>query len=173
MNKSKGVTVWLTGLSGSGKTTIATELESLFKEKGFKVEKIDGDVLRETLSKDLGFSKEDRDTNVERSAFLAKTLNNHGVVAIVSLISPYREKRDWARNYIENFFEVYVNCPLGACEERDAKGLYIRARKGEIPDFTGISDRYEEPVNPELTLDTKLLEPKECALRIVKALKII
>lgn len=150
----KGCTLWFTGLSGSGKSILASNVAAILKEQGLKVEVLDGDVVRTNLSKGLGFSKEDRDTNIKRIAYVAKLLSRNGVLVITAAISPYREIRDDARESIGNFVEVYVKCPLDVLIQRDAKGLYEKALKGEIPNFTGVSDPYEEPLNPELIVET-------------------
>ncbi|MBW4455969.1 MAG: adenylyl-sulfate kinase [Nostoc indistinguendum CM1-VF10] len=153
MNR-KGLVLWLTGLSGAGKTTIAKGLEHELRERGCLVEVLDGDVIRTNLSKGLGFSKEDREINIRRIGFVANLLSRNGVVAIVAAISPYRTARKELRQTIENFIEVYVNASLQVCEERDVKGLYARARAGEIKAFTGIDDLYEEPLNPDIVCYT-------------------
>jgi adenylylsulfate kinase len=149
---------WLTGLSGSGKTTIARALEPKLKELGFKTELLDGDVVRKELSPDLGFTKEDREKHARRVVYLCKLLSRNGIVSIVSLISPYREFRAYARKEIginDNFIEVYVNCSLESCIKRDPKGLYKKALAGEIRDLTGLQDPYEEPLNPEIVIYTE------------------
>ena len=146
----KGFILWFTGLSGSGKTTITKALEPELKARGCKVEILDGDVVRTNLSKGLGFSQEDRDTNIRRIGFVAHLLSRNGVVAMTAAISPYRAIRDEIRAMEPNFVEVYVTAPLEVCEGRDVKGLYAKARAGEIKGFTGIDDPYEEPVNPEI-----------------------
>src|SRR5437763_915381 len=151
----EGFTVWFTGLSGAGKSTLANLLAEQLRERGKRVELLDGDEVRQNLSSGLGFSKTDRDANIRRIAFVAKLLSRNGVVAITAAISPYREIRDEARAEIKNFVEVFVDCPLEVCEERDIKGLYARARAGEITQFTGISDPYEPPLNPEVTVHTE------------------
>lgn len=151
----KGCTVWLTGYSGAGKTTISRELEQRMLERGIPCEILDGDAVRTHLSKDLGFSREDRCTNILRIGFVAELLARHGVCVIVSAISPYRNARDLVRERIDNFAEVYVRCPIATCEKRDVKGLYKKARNGEIRQFTGISDCYEEPIHPEIICDTE------------------
>jgi adenylyl-sulfate kinase len=151
---AKGFAVWLTGLSGAGKSTIAEALAEALHELGQPVEILDGDVIRTTLSKGLGFSREDRNTNVARIALLSSLLSKHGVAAISAAISPFAEGRDLARAQIENFVEVYVECPLEVVKARDVKGLYARADRGEIPQFTGISDPYEPPVAPEIVVRT-------------------
>jgi len=150
----KGIVVWFTGLSGAGKTTVADELDKILREKGVRVQRLDGDIVRQSLTKDLGFSKEDRDTNIERVAFVAKLLSDHGVIVLSTFISPYKRHRELIREMAENFAEVFVNASLEVCEERDVKGLYKKARAGEIANFTGINDPYEAPENPDLVLNT-------------------
>lgn len=145
-----GMLLWFTGLSGAGKTTIALGVTEKLKAQNYKVELLDGDVVRTHLSKGLSFSKEDRDINIRRIAFVADLLSRNGIITIAAAISPYRELRDEIRKTSTNFIEVYVNASLEVCEARDVKGLYARARKGEIPNFTGISDPYEAPVTPEI-----------------------
>jgi adenylylsulfate kinase len=146
----QGVTLWFTGLSGSGKTTIAQAVERELKARHCKVEMLDGDIVRTNLSKGLSFSKQDRDINVRRIGFVANLLSRNGVVAITAAISPYRAIRNEIREMTQSFMEVYVNAPLEVCESRDVKGLYALARSGEIKNFTGIDDPYEEPLNPEV-----------------------
>lgn len=150
----EGLTIWFTGLSGAGKSTIANMLVERLHAVGRRVELLDGDEIRKNLSSGLGFTKEDRDANIRRIAFVAKLLSRNGVIAITAAISPYRALRDEARADIRNFVEVFVDCPLEICEERDVKGLYARARTGEIKQFTGISDPYEAPENPEVVVHT-------------------
>lgn len=154
MIEHPGFTLWFTGLSGSGKTTVAKALYPKLQERGMRVERLDGDVVRESLTKDLGFSKEDRDTNIQRVTFVAKVLSRNNVAVLASFISPYAKTRDYVRGETTNFIEVYVNAPLEVCEERDVKGMYAKARTGEIKNFTGISDPYEAPENPDITLPT-------------------
>ena len=166
-----GFTLWFTGLSGSGKTTISKSVEKVLKERGLLVEVLDGDIVRKYLSWDLGFSKEDRDTNIKRLTFVAKLLSRNGVASLVAFISPYRELRDWARKETTNFVEVYVKCPVEVCSERDTKGLYQKAKAGEIANFTGISDPYEEPLNPELIVETDNEAPEESAARVIEKLE--
>jgi adenylyl-sulfate kinase len=169
-----GFTLWFTGLSGSGKTTIAELLAPELERRGRMVEKLDGDVVRTHLSYGLGFSKADRDANVERIGWVASRLTRAGVAVIVSAISPYEEARRKARAFVEPcgpFLEIHVATPLEECERRDVKGLYAKARAGEIPEFTGISDPYEEPANPELRLDTMQLAPAESVQRILARLE--
>jgi adenylylsulfate kinase len=152
--KQRGVTIWFTGLSGAGKTTITRALERKLREQDYPVEILDGDVVRENLTKGLGFSKEDRDENIRRIGFVANLLTRHGVIVLVSAISPYREIREEVKQRIGDFVEVFVNAPLAVCEDRDVKGLYKRARNGEIKSFTGIDDPYEPPLNPEVECRT-------------------
>jgi adenylyl-sulfate kinase len=166
-----GVTIWLTGLSGAGKSTIARRLEPALRSRGHHVEVLDGDEVREYLSKGLGFSKEDRDTNVRRIAYVAKLLTRSGAVAITAAISPYREIRDEARSHIGSFVEVHVRCPLDELIRRDVKGLYERALRGEIAHFTGVSDPYEPPVAPEVVVDTHLESPEQSVARILSTLE--
>ena len=154
MTEQQGFTLWFTGLSGSGKTALAKAVEVELRNRRWKVERLDGDIVRKSLSKDLGFSKEDRDTNIERVTFVAKLLTRNGVAVLCSFISPYGERRARSRAEIGNFVECYVQCPLEVCMERDAKGLYQRAMAGEIENFTGISDPYEPPQNPEIVVNT-------------------
>lgn len=168
----RGATVWLTGLSGSGKSTVADALAAKLHELGVLTAILDGDNVRHGLNRDLGFSPEDRKENIRRIAEVAKLFSSFGVVNILAFISPYREDRDFARSIREedDFLEVYVKVPLEVAEERDPKGLYAKARSGEIPSFTGISAPYEEPLDPELVLDTDVLSPEESAERILVAL---
>jgi adenylylsulfate kinase len=167
----QGFTLWFTGLSGSGKTTLARGVEEKLRDRGLKVEVLDGDVVRTNLSKGLGFSKEDRDTNIKRIGFVCKLLTRNGVAAIASAISPYREVRDYVRQDIGRFVEVYCRCPVDVLIERDVKGLYQKALDGEIENFTGISDPYEEPLNPEVIVDTEREDPKESVAKIMAKLE--
>ncbi|HSE82953.1 MAG TPA: adenylyl-sulfate kinase [Thermodesulfobacteriota bacterium] len=166
----KGFTVWFTGLSGSGKTTLARMLEQKINEMGFHVEVLDGDEVRERLSKGLGFSKEDRDENIWRIAYVARLITNSGGVAITCAISPYREMREKARKDIGRFTEVYVNCPVEECIKRDVKGLYKKALKGEIKNFTGVSDPYEPPLSPEIVVETHKETHEESLNKIINGL---
>ncbi|HHT9111500.1 MAG TPA: adenylyl-sulfate kinase [Candidatus Brocadiaceae bacterium] len=168
---NKGFTVWFTGLSGSGKSTISCLLEKKVQERGRNVEILDDDVARTNLGQYLGFSKQDRDINIQRIAFVCKLLTRNGVACISAAISPYREARENARQEIENFVEVYVKCPLEICVERDVKGLYKKALKGEIPGFTGVSDPYEEPLNPEIIVETNKETVEESVNKILKKLE--
>lgn len=167
----KGFTLWFTGLSQSGKTTIAKEVAKILNTEGIIVERLDGDVVRQSLSKDLGFSKEDRDENIRRVGDVARFFNQRGVVVIASFISPYRETRRELRNKIPKFIEVYCKCPIEVCMQRDTKGLYKKAENGEIPHFTGISDPYEEPTNAEIVLSTDRESIVDCALQVIQFLK--
>ena len=163
-----GYCLWFTGLSGSGKTTITNLLVKELLKRGSKLEVLDGDVVRENLSKGLGFSKEDRDTNIRRIAFVANLLSRNGVPVITAAISPYREIRDEARQMMgDRFIEIYVKASVEACEERDVKGLYAKARSGEIKEFTGVSDPYEEPIDPEITVETENQSPEDSAQQIL------
>ena len=168
---SQGFTIWLTGLSGAGKSTIAEALTPLLRRRGVRVEVLDGDIVRTNLSQGLGFSKEDRDTNIRRIGFVAYLLARNGVGVITAAISPYREIRDEVRAQIGDFVEVYVRCSLDELARRDVKGLYARALRGEIANFTGVSDPYEEPLNPEVVVDTERETVEESVQRIVTALE--
>ena len=152
--EQKGVTVWFTGLSGAGKTALAIRLEQELRQRGLRVERLDGDIVRQGLTSDLGFSKEDRDKNIERVTFVAKLLTRNGVAVLCSFISPYRQARANVRQQTGNFVEVYCHAPLETLIKRDVKGLYKKALAGEIENFTGISDPYEEPVNPEVIINS-------------------
>jgi adenylylsulfate kinase len=151
---SRGLTVWLTGLPASGKSTLAQALQERFREVKHNVEVLDGDAIRRTISNDLGFSREDRDENVRRIGNIAGLLASNGVTVIVAAVSPYRAARDLNRHDIENYLEVYCRCPLEVAETRDPKGIYRRARAGELRHVTGIDDPYEEPLHPEVIVDT-------------------
>ncbi|GAB4237012.1 MAG: adenylyl-sulfate kinase [Elainellaceae cyanobacterium] len=169
--KQRGVTIWFTGLSGAGKTTICRAVEAELRAKGHQVEVLDGDVVRENLTKGLGFSKDDRDTNIRRIGFVSQLLTRNGVIVLVSAISPYREVREEVRQTIGDFVEVYVSAPLEVCEQRDVKGLYKRARAGEIKQFTGIDDPYEPPLNPEVECKTHQETLEESVAKVIKALE--
>ena len=168
MSEHPGFTIWFTGLSGAGKTTISDLVAPALRERGLKVEVLDGDVVRTNLSKGLGFSKEDRDTNIRRIAFVADLLSRNGVGVITAAISPYAEIRDEAHETMgDRFLEIYVKASVETCAERDVKGLYEKAFKGEIKEFTGVSDPYEAPENPALVLDTENESPEESAQKVV------
>lgn len=170
-NGERGFTLWFTGLSGAGKTTISEIVEKELRGRGRRAEVLDGDIVRTNLSKGLGFSKEDRDTNILRIGFVAELLTRNGVPVIVSAISPYKEARDQVRRNIVDFVEVYVHCPLEVCAERDVKGLYKKAFEGEIEHFTGVSDPYEPPEAPDLILHTEQEEPQESARKVIEKLE--
>ena len=172
MANDKGFTLWFTGLSGAGKTTISKLVEEELHNRRNRLEILDGDVVRENLSKGLGFSKEDRDTNIRRIAFVADLLSRNGVPVITAAISPYREIRDEARELMgPRFIEVFVKASVEECIERDPKGLYKKALAGEIKEFTGVSDPYEEPLNPEIVLDTEAETPEESAAKLIALLE--
>jgi adenylyl-sulfate kinase len=170
MKEQKGFTLWFTGLPCSGKTAVADRVAEILRKKGLKVERLDGDIVRQGLTRDLGYSKKDRDENIRRVTFVAKLLTRNGVAVLTSFISPYREIRAHARQEIGNFVEVYVKCPLEVCMKRDAKGMYQKATRGEIKEFTGISDPYEEPLNPEAVLETDKETVEDCASKVIHAL---
>lgn len=168
----EGLVIWLTGLSGAGKTTIAERLVSSLLARGYKVELLDGDVVRTNLSKGLGFSREDRDTNIQRIGFVAGLLARNGVIVVVAAISPYASARDLVRRKIQKFVEVYVACPLSVLVQRDTKGLYRRALSGEIEHFTGISDPYEPPSTPDVVIHTDRDSVEDAVDRIYHSLDI-
>jgi adenylyl-sulfate kinase len=166
-----GFTLWFTGLSGAGKSTLANLAAGELRQRGHRVEVLDGDEVRTNLSKGLGFSKEDRDTNIRRIGYVCKLLARNGVIAISAAISPYREIRDEVRAQHEHFFEVYVKCPLVTLVERDVKGLYRKALMGEISNFTGVSDPYEEPFSPELVIESHRESPGQSLERLLQTLE--
>jgi adenylyl-sulfate kinase len=166
-----GFTLWLTGLSGSGKTTIAKLVAQELRDRDLKVERLDGDIVRQSLTRDLGFSKEDRDKNIERVTFVAKLLTRNGVAVLCSFISPYRARRQKSRQEIGEFIEVFVECPVTVCADRDVKGMYAKAFAGEIQNFTGVSDPYEDPEEPEIVCHTAEETPEESAAIIVAYLE--
>lgn len=162
-----GCCLWFTGFSGAGKSTIAEIVVAELRRRGRRVELLDGDEVREHLSRDLGFSKEDRDENIRRIGWVASVLARNGVVAVTAAISPYRAGRDEVRGWIDEFVEIHVATTLDECEARDVKGLYARARAGEIPEFTGVSDPYEPPLAPEVRVETAGRSPRESAAEVV------
>ncbi|MGL5193650.1 MAG: adenylyl-sulfate kinase [Chroococcales cyanobacterium] len=169
--QQRGVTVWFTGLSGAGKTTISQGVEKKLRSLGYQLEVLDGDIVRQNLTKGLGFSKEDRDENIRRIGFVSHLLTRNGVIVLVSAIAPYREIREEVRHRIGDFVQVYVNAPLEVCEERDVKGLYKKARAGEIKNFTGIDDPYEAPLNPDIECSTKDESEAESIAKVLQYLK--
>jgi len=166
----RGFTVWLTGMSGAGKSTISRQLAVELAKRGENVEVLDGDIVRTHLSKGLGFSHEDRNTNIARIAYVASLLVRHGAAEITAAISPYAAARAGARARIGNFLEVYVKCPIDELVRRDVKGLYAKALKGEIDQFTGVSDDYEEPASPDVTVNTRDETVEQSVAKIVEAL---
>ncbi len=164
---AKGLTVWFTGLSGAGKTTICRNVQTELLAAGMPVEVLDGDAIRNNLSSDLGFSEEDRKENIKRIAYVAQLLTRNGVVVLVAAISPYRSSREEARTAIGNFLEIYVNAPLEVCEARDPKGLYRRARSGELKRFTGIDQPYEEPLSPDVECHTDIESAIESSGKVI------
>jgi adenylyl-sulfate kinase len=172
---NKGFTLWFTGLSGAGKSTLSVPVAERVRKAGLQVEVLDGDEVRTHLSKGLGFSKEDRDTNIRRIGFVAELLSKNGVVAITAAISPYREVRDEVRQKVTRhgagFCEVYVECPIPVLAERDVKGLYKKALAGEVKNFTGVSDPYEPPVSPEVTVDSSKERVEDSVEKILSTLK--
>jgi adenylyl-sulfate kinase len=167
----KGFTVLLTGMSGAGKSTAAKLLDQLLRDAGARVELLDGDLIRTHLSKGLGYTREDRNENIKRIGFVCELLSRNGIVAIVAAIAPYREARQEMRARMENFVEVYVKCPLDVLIARDDKGLYKKALAGEIPHFTGVSDPYEEPLHPEVTIDSSMEVPEKAVAKVWAALE--
>jgi len=168
---SEGFTLWFTGLSGAGKSTLANIVAEELKGRGHRVEILDGDEVRTNLSKGLGFSKEDRDTNIRRIGYVCKLLARNGVIAISAAISPYRDIRDEVRQAHNKFFEVFMKCPLDTLVERDVKGLYKKALRGEIGSFTGVSDPYEEPLNPELVIESDRETVQDSVVKLVSRLE--
>jgi len=148
--QDSGAVVWFTGLSGAGKSTVARLVHKELKERGFRTELLDGDVVRKSLTRDLGFTRNEREENIRRIGFVAELLSRHGVIVLVAAITPYRSMRKELRNQIRRFIEVYIDAPLEVCERRDPKGLYRKARAGQLPQFTGIDDPYEAPLRPDL-----------------------
>ena len=171
MRDHEGFTLWFTGLPCCGKSTLADMLADELRERGLRVERLDGDIVRKSLSKDLGFTKEDRDKNIGRIIFVSKLLSRNGVAVLTSFVSPYRQKRAEARRETTNFVEVYVKCPVEVGIERDVKGMYKKAKAGEIKDFTGVDDPYEEPLHPEIVLKVAETTPEECRDVVMRKLE--
>ncbi len=169
----KGFTLWFTGLPCSGKSTLAERLEGILLERGLKVEVLDGDVVRTNLSKGLGFSKKDRDTNIRRIGFVCNLLTRNDVAAIAAAVSPYKEIRDEVREMIGRFVEVFVKAPVDVLKERDVKGMYKKALAGEIKNFTGVDDPYEEPQKPEVLVETDKESVDESVAKIVRTLEVL
>ncbi|HYY79116.1 MAG TPA: adenylyl-sulfate kinase [Actinomycetes bacterium] len=172
MTNDTGFVLWLTGLSGAGKSTVAAKLAPTLAERGHRVELLDGDEVRTNLCQGLGFSREDRDTNIARIGYVASKLAKHGVAVLVAAISPYREARDKVRASVDNFVEVHVAASVSTCAARDVKGLYAKALSGEIQHFTGISDPYEPPLRPEVVLDTEHQSADESVERVLAWLEV-
>lgn len=167
-----GITLWFTGLSASGKTTLSRAVHDCLRARGHRVELLDGDEIRRHLSRGLGFSRADRDENLRRIAYVAGLLMKHGVIVLVAAISPFRATRDEIRAMLGEFMEVYVNAPLSVCERRDVKGLYRKARAGELPDFTGIDSPYEPPLQPEVECRTDEESLEDCAEMVLRHLAV-
>ncbi|MDP2913828.1 MAG: adenylyl-sulfate kinase [Candidatus Aminicenantes bacterium] len=170
-HEQKGVTLWFTGLPCSGKSAVADRVAERLKDRGYRVERLDGDIVRRSLTRDLGFSKEDRDENIRRVTFVAKLLTRNDVFVLTSFISPYRDIRDQSRQEIGRFLEVYTKCSLDECMRRDVKGMYKKAIEGKIKEFTGISDPYEEPVDPEILLETDKETLEESTAKVLAKMK--
>lgn len=171
MNNQEGFAIWLTGMSGAGKTTLANKLKEEFLNRGLRVESLDGDAIRKVLGRGLGFSREDRITNLEQAAFIANLIVKHGVIVICSYIMPYEESRRYIRKIIDRYVEVYIKCPLEVLIQRDPKGLYKKALAGEVKHFTGISDPFEEPQNFEICVETNKKTIEESMLSIINWLE--
>ena len=171
MKNQKGFTAWFTGLPCCGKTTVADKVAEILKSKGYKVERLDGDIVRKDLTKDLGFSKEDRDENIKRITSFAKDLTQNGTVVLATFVSPYRERRNKSRKEIGDFVEIYVKCPIDICKKRDVKGMYKKALAGEIKNFTGVDDPYEEPETPELIIETDKETVGESVEKVLRKLE--
>jgi adenylyl-sulfate kinase len=166
-----GFVLWFTGLSGAGKTTIAKAMLPILKERGIRVERLDGDVVRQSLTKDLGFTEDDRKTNIERVTFVAKLLSRNNVAVLATFMSPYEDSRDFARQEVTNYIEVYVDAPIEVCEERDVKGIYAKYRAGEVKDLNGLDLPYEEPIQPDIHVETHRERIEESVAKIIKWLE--
>jgi adenylyl-sulfate kinase len=171
MKKQQGFTIWFTGLPCCGKTTIATQVALILKEKKYMVERLDGDIIRQGFTNDLGFTKKDRNENIKRVTFIAKMLTRNNVVVLASFVSPYKKQRRKARKEIKNFIEVYVRCPVKICMKRDVKGMYQQALEGKIKHFTGVDDPYEEPEHPELIVDTDIESVEESVNKVLQKIE--
>jgi adenylyl-sulfate kinase len=171
MELEKGTLIWFTGIPASGKSTIAGEVEKELRRRGIKVENLDADEIRANLSPELGYTPEARDINTKRLAFMGRMLARNGVCTIVAAVSSLRKFRDRARDWVDNFAEVWVNCPVEECQSRDPKGLYAKAKRGEVNDIAGLHQPYEEPLKPELVLDTKDTTVEECAAKVIRKLE--
>jgi adenylyl-sulfate kinase len=171
MKNHRGFTIWFTGLPCCGKTTIADQVALLLKNKNYTVEQLDGDIIRRGVTRDLGFSKEDRDENIKRVTSITKTLTQNNVIVLTSFVSPYRTQRRNARKEIKKFIEVYVRCPVEICIQRDVKGMYTKALEGKITHFTGVDDPYEEPEHPELILDTDKETVEESVRKVLNKIE--
>jgi adenylyl-sulfate kinase len=169
--KHQGFTIWFTGLPCCGKTTIADQVAIVLKNKKYTVEQLDGDIIRQDVTRDLGFSKKDRDENIKRVTSIAKTLTQNNVIVLASFVSPYRIQRRNARKEIQKFIEVYVRCPVEICIQRDVKGMYQKALEGKITHFTGVDDPYEEPEHPELILDTDKESVEESVKKVLQKIE--
>jgi len=167
----QGFTIWFTGLPCCGKTTIADQVALVLKKKNYTVEQLDGDIIRQGVTRDLGFSKKDRDENIKRVTSIAKTLTHNNVIVLASFVSPYRTQRRNARKEIQKFIEVYVRCPVEICIQRDVKGMYKKALDGKITHFTGVDDPYEEPEHPEIILDTDKESVEESVQKVLTKLE--
>ena len=167
----KGFTAWFTGLPCSGKSTIADATAEELRQMELKVERLDADIIRQHLWRELGYSKEDRDENIRRAAYLAQLLTRNGIAVLTSFISPYQETRDYARKQIGNFVEIYVKCPVEVCIQRDRRGMYRKALAGEIQNFTGVSDPYEEPLNPEVIIESDQELVEQSVAKVIAKLK--
>ena len=171
MKDQKGVTIWFTGLPCCGKTTIAKKVYEILINKEYKVEHLDGDIVREELTSDLGFSKEDRDENLKRVSFVAKLLSRNNIIVLATFVSPYRKRRQKSKKEIKNFVLIYVKCSIEECKKRDVKGMYKKAMEGKIKNFTGVDDPYEEPKNPDLVIDSENETVDESVSKVLKKLK--
>jgi adenylylsulfate kinase len=167
----KGFTLWFTGLPCSGKTVLANVVAEDLRKRGMKVERLDGDIVRKSLTKDLGFSEEDRNMNIERVTFVAKLLTRNGVAVLASFVSPYNKIRAYSRQEIGDYILVYVKCNIEVCEQRDIKGMYAKARAGEIKDFTGVDHPFEEPIDPDIIVETNKETVEESKMKILKELE--